>query len=113
MMSEVKAPAHGAAKPQAAASVTIENTCTATMCAPLATPLNVWPADAPLPAAMPATCVPCMQLSSEHGAAAPAPNCWPVPFGQVDSLTPACVVEKQASAITLPARNGWLESTPV
>src|SRR5436190_12964435 len=113
MMSELYAPAQGAANPQLPGSVTIENTCTATMRAPFATPLNVCPAGAPLPAAMPATCVPCMHVSSEHGTAAPVPNCCPVPFGHVDWLTPSTVLEKQASSITLPARNGWLRSTPV
>src|SRR3954463_8739222 len=105
MMSEVNAPAHGAVPPQLAESVTIENTCTATMRAPFATPLNGCPADAPLPVAIPATWVPWMQLSSAHGTAAPVPNCCAMPFGQVDWLVPAMVLEKHASSITLPARN--------
>jgi hypothetical protein len=39
--------------------VTLEETCTAIMCAPLATPEKVTPAPAPDPAAIPARCVPC------------------------------------------------------
>ena len=59
MMSDVKAPAHVASvNPQLRGSMTSEKTCTAMRCAPLATPENGCPAGAPLPAAMPATCVP-------------------------------------------------------
>ena len=57
--------------------------------APFATPENA----APLPAAMPATCVPWRQSASEQGAAAPGPSCSSRPFGQKDWLEPATVLE--------------------
>jgi hypothetical protein len=58
MMSEVKPPTHGANPPQLVRELICENTWTAMMLAPLATPENCCPAKSPLPAAMPATWVP-------------------------------------------------------
>src|SRR5258706_15453252 len=83
--------------------------------APRATPEKLTPAAAPLPAAMPATCVPCSQASVgvEQLIAAPGPSCVSVPLGQSVVLVPRLVLEKHASSRTLPDRNGWLESTPV
>src|SRR5258707_1268882 len=75
MMSDEKAPAQGATPPQLAGLVITEKTCTAMRCAPRATPEKATPAVAPLPAAIPATCVPWRQSLSEHGTAAPGPNC--------------------------------------
>ncbi len=75
MMSDENAPRHGAGPPHVAVSVISVNTCTAMICAPLATPEKLTPAVAPLPAEMPATCVPWKQRSSRHGAAEPGPNC--------------------------------------
>src|SRR5437764_11416851 len=68
MMSDVKAPRHGATPPQLTGSRMFENTCTAMRCALFATPEKGWPAGVPSPAAMPATCVPCRQSSSGQGA---------------------------------------------
>ncbi len=70
-----------------------EKTCTAMICAFFATPENAWPPELPLPATMPATCVPCIHEASEHGAAAPGPICSSRPFGQTDWLSPAIVLE--------------------
>ena len=89
MMSEENAPAHGATPPQALADVTFENTWIAMTFAPLATPENETPAPLPLPAAMPATCVPCRHSAAPHGAAAPGPHCSSLPLGQNDVLVPA------------------------
>ena len=71
-------------------------------------------AASPLPAAMPATWVPWKHTSNVHGAAAPGPTCVSVPSGQspTPSATPSWLA-KQASASTLPARNGCPPSTPV
>ena len=84
MMSELNAPTHGAVPPQLQRVGDSEKTWTAMICAPFATPENGCPAVAPLPAAMPATCVPWMQSGSGHGTAAPGPSCWSSPFGQTD-----------------------------
>ena len=88
MMSDVKAPRHGATPPQLTGSMMFENTCTAIRCALFATPENGWPAGVPSPAAMPATCVPCRQSSSGQGAADPGPISSLRPCGQNDSLSP-------------------------
>src|SRR5258708_26594409 len=105
MMSESNAPAQGAAPPQLVGSVTMENTCTATMRAPFATPLNGTPAVAPLPVALPATCVPSMHSAREPGAAPPRPSCWLVPFGHADWLVPAIVPQQHAPPVTFPPRD--------
>src|SRR5439155_23600879 len=92
-----------------------ENTWTARICAPGPTPVRGrTPAAAPLPAAMPATCVPWLHSSKpdgngskEHGTAAPAPICVSVPFGQSPTPSPVASVPlaKHASPTTLPAKN--------
>ena len=58
MMSDVKPPRHGGRPPQLEKSSTSVNTWTAMMFAFFATPENGTLAAAPLPAAIPATCVP-------------------------------------------------------
>src|SRR5262245_35064994 len=83
-MSEVYAPRHGAMPPQLSKLSISEKTCTAISFAFFATPENGTPPVAPLPVAMPATCVPWRQSPSEHGAAAPGPNCCAWPFGHPD-----------------------------
>src|SRR5258708_2957157 len=99
----------------------LENTCTATMPAPVATPPG-GVADppggfGPLPGGMPATWRPWLHDPDGpddhvHGKPAPVPvACDAEPC---DVLVPGhgeC--EKQASNATLPVRNGWLDSTPV
>ena len=100
-----------------------ENTWTARICAPGPTPVRGrTPAAAPLPAAMPATCVPWLHSSKpdgngskEHGTAAPAPICVSVPFGQSPTPSPVASVPlaKHASPTTLPAKNSCEPSTPV
>ena len=96
MRSEVYAPTHGVLnRPQSATEVNFENTCTAMICAPGATPENVWPALAPLPVAIPATCVPWKQpcASSGQGTADPGPTCSSVPLGQNVLLCLTSVLE--------------------
>ena len=73
MMSDVQASTQGADPPQSEALRNLEKTWTAMICAPLATPEKATPAPPPLPAAMPATCVPCQQLL-EIGQLTPAPG---------------------------------------
>src|SRR5262245_20696877 len=88
-----------------------ENTCTPMMLASLATPEKL----VPRPAAIPATWVPCSQPSIVVGQLMPAPfPTWVVcPFGHSVVIIVVVVVEKHASATTLPARKGWVLSTPV
>src|SRR5256885_12250520 len=96
MRSEVYAPTHSVLnRPQSATEVNLENTCTATICAPGATPENVSPALAPLPVAIPATCVPWKQpfASSGQGTAYPGPICSSAPFGQNVLLCLVSVLE--------------------
>ena len=74
-----------------------------------------------LPAAMPAVIVPWKQSCFEplmhcgvSGSAAPAPLWLTPPLGHSEArfvLPP--VLEKHASAITLPAKNSWVPSTPL
>src|SRR4029078_12058292 len=71
MISDVNAPGHGAIPPQLAASVISVKTWTAISFAPFATPENDCPAGTPLPAAMPATCVPWRQSGRGDGGAGP------------------------------------------
>src|SRR3954465_3020882 len=87
MISDVNAPMHGAVPPQLTTLVIFENTWTAISCASGATPGNNT-APVPLPAAIPATCVPCRHSGSAHGTAAPGPSCDGSPLGQTDWLTP-------------------------
>jgi hypothetical protein len=75
MISEVQASTQGAEPPQSVGLVNWEKTCTAITCAPGATPENATPAPPPLPAAMPATCVPCQQMLREQLTPAPGPVC--------------------------------------
>ena len=84
MMSELHPATHGAKKPHSCIRSNRENTCIAMTDAPLATPENVLPADDPLPAAMPATCVPWSQpkSASEQLTPDPGPTCSSWPFGQ-------------------------------
>src|SRR5262249_58170288 len=93
MTSEMYARAHGAEPPQSLARMNWEKTWIAMICAPFATPENVNPAPPPLPAAMPATCVPCQQVLSGQLAPAPGPVCWLCPFGHIVELTPVNVLE--------------------
>jgi hypothetical protein len=93
MMSEVQASAQGGDPPQSEALVNFEKTWTAMICAPLATPEKATPAPAPLPAAMPATCVPCQQTDSGQLAPDPGPVCWVEPFGHIVMLCPETVLE--------------------
>ena len=110
--------------PQTAGLPNSENTLMEIRLAFLAMPEKVCTgvALAPLPAAMPATCVPCRQDETAQGAAAPATLVTSSrPPGQVETEPPFAedVVEKQASYTTLLAppglcrRNTWPESTPV
>lgn len=67
-----------------------------------------------MPAAIPATCVPCQQPVIEHGWPVPAPISVFCPPGQrLDDPANEFVVEKQASDTTFPMRKAWLPSTPV
>src|SRR5580765_2214056 len=91
MMSDVYPPMHGAVPPHVAASITSENTCTAMILEPLATLEKVCPALSPLPAAMPATWVPCRHESSAHGTADPEPSCSSRPLGQSVCAMPGSV----------------------
>src|SRR4051794_30781691 len=89
MRSDVNAPTQGACPPQLNGSVISENTWTAIRLASGATPENGTSAFVPFPATMPATCVPCTQSASGHGAADPGPICSDRPLGQSDWLRPA------------------------
>src|SRR6266851_4633620 len=93
MMSEVHASAQGAEPPQSVELVNLEKTMADMICAPSATPEKATLAPAPLPAAIPATCVPCQQLESEQVTPAPGPVCWVEPFGHMVMLCPATVLE--------------------
>src|SRR5712692_11033316 len=93
MMSEVHASAQGAEPPQSVELVNSEKTMTDMICAPFATPEKATPALAPLPAAMPATCVPCQQLESGQLTPAPVPVCWVEPFGHMVMLCPETLLE--------------------
>ena len=69
----------------------------------------------PLPAAIPATCVPCLQPGIEVEQLTPAPDadlCLQ-PIGTEREAAEPPALEKQASATTFPLRNGWVPSTPV
>src|SRR5713101_5875245 len=114
MMSEFQARAHGGEGHWVETRVCREKTWTAMICAPLATPENATPALAPLPAAIPATCVPCQHPGTLSGqlTAEPAPSCCDCPFGQTDT-DPKTLLEKHASSRIRPAKNGWVLSTPV
>src|SRR5262245_17765144 len=113
MMSESQASAHRPPQPQKWMSSNSENTCTARILAPGATPENVCPFSVPFfPAAMPATWVPWSHSSRLHGTAAPTPNCCTPPLGQTVVLL-WVLLEKHASSMTLFARNGCVLSTPV
>src|SRR4029434_5744612 len=103
----------GGVPPQSENVVNSEKTCTAISCAPLATPENETPAPVPLPAAIPATWVPCQQPLSGQFTPAPGPICWSWPLGHKATLRPLTVLEKQASSTTFPARKGCVDSTPV
>src|SRR5262245_42521858 len=103
--------AHGDALPHSPTLLTRENIWTAMIVASLATPLNV----AFLPAAIPATWVPCRHSARGQGAAVPGPVAM---VGSAPGHTPskplaALVLEKQASATTFDCKNGWVRSTPV
>jgi hypothetical protein len=94
MMSEVQASTQGAEPPQSVALVNLEKTWTAMICAPFATPEKATPAPPPLPAAMPATCVPCQQLLvMGQLTPAPGPVCWLRPLGHTVLLRPVTVLE--------------------
>src|SRR5207253_2840804 len=93
MMSDVQARMHGAEPPQSDELVNWEKTCTAMICAPFATPEKATPAPPPLPAAMPATWVPCQQDDSAQLAPAPGPVCCVEPFGQTVLLWPETLLE--------------------
>src|SRR6266849_9354963 len=86
MMSEVHASAQGAEPPQSVELVNSEKTMTDMICAPFATPEKATPAPAPLPAAMPATCVPCQQPATGQVTPEPGPICWVEPLGQTVRL---------------------------
>ena len=83
MTSELQPATHGAKKPQSWNRSNRENTWTAITDAPLATPENDLPAG-PLPAAIPATCVPWShpKSASEQLTPDPGPTCSSWPFGQ-------------------------------
>src|SRR4051794_33610048 len=104
------AAAQGVEVPQTAELENTENTWTAMIDASLAMPEKLCAGTAlgPLPAAIPATCVPWKQSPvAEQGVAAPVPICVSCPFGHaVIALSAAKVLEKHASWTTLPARNG-------
>src|SRR5262245_14513031 len=83
--------------------------------APFATPENDLPAVEPLPAAIPATCVPWSHAHSAVEQVTPEaePSCSSWPCGQIVVLFGGTVLEKHASSTTFPWRNGWDELTPV
>src|SRR5262245_28543578 len=93
MISEVQARTQGAEPPQSNELVNWETTCTAMICAPFATPEKATPAPSPLPAAMPATCVPCQHPDSAQLAPAPGPVCCVELFGQSVMLWPEALLE--------------------
>src|SRR5438105_4613711 len=100
---------------QSALWVNFENAWIAMMWAPRATPSKPGPPVKFLPAAIPATCVPCSQPEMPQFTPEPAPVCAGLPFevdcpfGQTETeCAVESVVEKQASASILPARNGWI-----
>ena len=84
MTSELQPATQGAKKPQSWNRLNRENTWIAMTDAPLATPENVLARGTPLPAAIPATCVPWSHPKSESGqlTPAPGPTCSSWPFGQ-------------------------------
>ena len=88
------APMHGGESPQAEPS-NREKTWIDMMLAPRPTPQIGTPDGVPLPAAMPATWVPCQQPPSSSGQYTPAPGpiCSSAPFGQSVVLCCADVVE--------------------
>ena len=94
-MSDVNAPRQGGAPPQSRNRLIREKTWTAMMPAPFPTPQIGRSAGVPLPAAMPATWVPCQQPSRSSGqlTAAPGPICSSRPFGQSVVLRLPLVVE--------------------
>ena len=84
MMSELHPATQGAKKPHSWNRSNRENTWIAITEAPLATPENDFPAVAPLPAAIPATCVPWShpKSPSEQFTPEPGPTWLSCPFGQ-------------------------------
>ena len=96
--------AHGLGSSPQSLPVARENTLIAITFANGATPSN----DAPLPAAMPATCVPCSQSPGANVQGTPEPEA-------VELLTPPgqSPSEKHASDTTRPARKPCALSTPV
>jgi len=72
----------------------------------------------PLPAAMPATCVPWSQSVIEQGSAVSVPLLSKLPSGFGQNVVavnpgPEPVVPKQASSITRSPKKVWFFSTPV
>ena len=83
----------GADPPQSEVFVNLEKTWTAMICAFFATPEKATLAPAPLPAAMPATWVPCQQADSGQLAPAPVPVCCVDPLGHIVELCPVKLLE--------------------
>ncbi len=111
-MSELNAKTQGAGDSQADEWSNLEKTSIAIIEAFLATPENA----EPLPAAMPATWVPCSHpsISVSHGSADPAANeLVALPGQRLVAPKLLSLLEKHASSTTLPDRKGWLLSTPV
>src|SRR6201990_2638702 len=112
MTSDSKARMHGAKPSQSLERLNRVKTLMAMRFASRATPEKL----APLPAAMPATCVPCLQPSSVSVQLTPEPDAvvCEAPPGQSELVfSEELFVEKQASETTLPERNGCVLSTPV
>ncbi|MEZ5144321.1 MAG: hypothetical protein R2726_17640 [Acidimicrobiales bacterium] len=110
--SKSKNSAQGPPPAPHAEPVTREKTCTEMIDASGATPVN----EALRPAVMPATWVPWVHEGLiVHGAPDPGPVAVVGSAPGHTGVMPAGAlsVEKQASATTLPARNGCEESTPV
>jgi hypothetical protein len=109
MMSESNALAHVSSPGGQSGASARENTLMAMSRAPLATPENVLPR----PAAMPATCVPCRQSSGAyvHGTPEPAAVLELAPPGQSPSLKHASLTTFETPAAC--CRNGCALSTPV
>jgi len=83
----------GAEPPQSVGLSKREKTWIAMILAPGATPENGTAAPAPLPAEMPATCVPCQQVSIEQLTPAPGPSAVSWPLGHKVTLTCLTVLE--------------------
>src|SRR5262245_12413532 len=106
MKSELHASMHGGAPPQSLDWVNDEKTWTAMICAPRAMPEKDCPAAGPLPAAMPATWVPCQHDDSAHGRAASPPTCEDCPLGHTLVLRAVTLLEKHACSTTRPEKKG-------